>query len=54
MRNQSPPKTFQTIANAAISSTRSATTRGLHRDELAEAILKAVIADDLYAAVIDR
>jgi hypothetical protein len=46
MRNQIPPKTFQTIANAAISSTRSATARGLHRDELAEAIIANVVADE--------
>jgi hypothetical protein len=28
--------------------------RGTHRDELAEAIIANVVADDLYAAVIDR
>ena len=28
--------------------------RGLHRDELAEAIIANVVADDLFAAVIDR
>lgn len=28
--------------------------RGLETDELAEAILKNVVTDDLYAAVIDR
>jgi hypothetical protein len=28
--------------------------RGLHRDALAEAIIANVVADDLFAAVIDR
>jgi hypothetical protein len=28
--------------------------RGLHRDELAASILRNVIFDDLYAAVVDR